>query len=64
MDNNDTKGVELMEVVTGIVTNEWFLLIAGLASIISLIMAFVVKSKSQNQSGSNNQQAGRDINNV
>ncbi len=70
LDNNATKGIEYMELIHAIVTNDWFLLFAGLASIISLSMAFFAVSKvknidksiHQNQSGTGNKQAGRDIN--
>ena len=52
-----------------IVSSDWFLLTAGLASIISLGMAFfavnkvknIDKSIHQNQKGKKNKQAGRDI---
>lgn len=70
LDNNTTQGIEYMEVLRNIVTNEWFLLFAGLASIISLFMAFFAVNKvkeidrsiRQKQSGKKNKQAGRDIN--
>jgi len=52
-----------------IVSNDWFLLFAGLASIISLGMAFfavnkvknIDKSIHQKQKGKKNKQAGKDI---
>jgi hypothetical protein len=52
-----------------IVSNDWFLLFAGLASIVSLGMAFfavnkvknIDKSIHQKQEGSGNNQAVRDI---
>jgi len=69
LDNNTTQGIEYMELIHTIVTNDWFLLFAGLASIISLSMAFfavskvkkIDKSVHQEQSGKKNKQAGRDI---
>lgn len=59
-----------MGLIHAIINNEWFLLFAGLASIISLGMAFFAvnkvqkldKSIHQKQSGKQNKQAGRDIN--
>lgn len=69
LDNNTTQGMGYMELIHTIVTNDWFLLFAGLASIISLSMAFFAVSKvkkidksiHQKQSGKKNKQAGRDI---
>ncbi len=69
LDSNTTQGTEYMELIHTIVTNDWFLLFAGLASIISLSMAFFAVSKvkkidksiHQKQSGKKNKQAGRDI---
>ncbi|MCT7570853.1 hypothetical protein [Aliarcobacter butzleri] len=62
---------EIINKVHILVTNDWFLLFAGLASIVSFFMALfavkkvknINKSINQKQSGSNNQQAGGDINN-
>ncbi len=67
-DNSATKDSELIELLQTIVTNEWFLLFAGLASIISLAIALfaankrkkIDKSIRQKQSGTGNIQAGRD----
>lgn len=68
-DNSATKDTQVIELLQTIVTNEWFLLFAGLASIISLAMAFFAvnkrkktdKSTHQKQSGTGNIQAGRDV---
>ena len=70
LDSNMTQGVEYMDTIHKIVNNDWFLLFAGLASIISLAMAFfavnkvknIDKSIHQKQKGIGNKQAGRDIN--
>jgi len=64
------EGNVMMELIHNVVTNDWFLLFAGLASITSLFMAFfavnkvkkIDKSLHQKQSGKKNKQAGRDIN--
>ncbi len=72
LDNNTTQGTEYMELIHNIVTNDWFLLFAGLASIISLSMAFfavnkvkkIDKSIRQKQSGTGNKQAGGDMTNA
>ena len=62
-----------LTVLHQVVTNEWFLLIASIASIASFVMAFfavkkvtnIEKSIKQTQTGgTNNQQAGGDIHNV
>lgn len=70
LDNNTTQGMSYMESIHTIVNSDWFLLSAGLASIISLGMAFFAVNKVKNidrslhqkQKGKNNQQAGRNIN--
>lgn len=67
LDNNVTQDIGLIH---NLVTNDWFMLIAGLASIISLLITLFVankvininKSITQNQQGKKNKQAGRDIN--
>ncbi|MCX6077679.1 MAG: hypothetical protein NTW78_12455 [Campylobacterales bacterium] len=61
-----------MKLIHTIVNNDWFLLFAGLASIISFGMAFFAVSKVKNidksfhqkQNGTSNKQAGRDMNNA
>jgi len=67
MVDNNTTWIELTH---NVVSNDWFILLAGMASIISLGMAFfavnkvkkIDKSLHQKQGGKKNKQAGRDIN--
>lgn len=68
-DNNVTQGAEYMELIHTVVSNDWFLLFAGLASIISLGLALfavnkvkkIDKSIHQNQSGTGNVQSAGDV---
>lgn len=70
VDVTDSMGARRMNTLQQIVTNNWFLLFSGLASIISFFMALfavnkvikIDKSVHQKQSGKNNKQAGRDNN--
>ena len=64
--------MDISAFINKIVSNDWFVFIASIASIISFLMAFLAIKKvikidkyiKQTQSGSNNQQAGGDIKNV
>ncbi|WP_415397347.1 hypothetical protein [Sulfurimonas sp. CS5] len=68
-DNNVTQATEYMELLHTVVSNDWFLLFAGLASIISLGMALFAVSKvikidksiHQKQSGTGNIQSAGDV---